>query len=91
MPCCGQQRGQFNGPAIPRNAEPAAPRPERYAAAYFEYVGKTALTAIGPVTGARYRFERPGARVAVDPRDRRSLAAVPNLRQVVSFPQAWQG
>jgi hypothetical protein len=48
----------------------------------FEYVGPTGLTAIGGVSGRRYRFDRPGARVIVDPRDRPSLAAVPNLRQV---------
>ena len=29
-----------------------------------------------------WRFEMPGAIVAVDPRDRRALVAVPNLRQV---------
>ncbi len=39
------------------------------------------MTVIGPISGIRYRFEGPGARLEVDPRDRRSLAAVPNLRQ----------
>lgn len=46
----------------------------------FEYVGTTALTVIGPASGRRYRFERPGARVIVDPRDRAALEAVPQLR-----------
>jgi hypothetical protein len=49
----------------------------------FEYVGRTGLTVAGPVSGRRYRFEETGARVAVDPRDRPALAAVPMLRQVV--------
>jgi hypothetical protein len=40
------------------------------------------LTAVGPVTGRRYRFERPRARVAVDSRDAAAMAAVPSLRQV---------
>jgi hypothetical protein len=46
----------------------------------FEYVGATALTVIGPASGLRYRFDRPGARLAVDPRDRLALEAVPLLR-----------
>ncbi len=57
------------------------PRQHRYQVC-FEYVGRTALTAIGGATGRRYRFEGPGARVVVDPRDRPSLAQVPTLRQV---------
>jgi hypothetical protein len=50
--------------------------------AYFRYVGETALTVTGGVTGARYYFGRPGAVVPVDARDRRSIAAVPVVRQV---------
>jgi len=46
----------------------------------FEYVGATALTVIGPASGLRYRFERGGARLAVDPRDRAALERVPLLR-----------
>jgi len=42
------------------------------------------MTAVGPVTGRRYRFERPRARVAVDGRDAAGLAAVPHLRPVRS-------
>jgi hypothetical protein len=36
----------------------------------------------GPVSGRRYRFETPGSRLVVDPRDKASMAAIPNLRQV---------
>jgi hypothetical protein len=50
--------------------------------AIFEYTGVTALTAVGRVTGKRYRFGAPGARLEVDYRDRASLAAVPALRAV---------
>jgi hypothetical protein len=49
----------------------------------FEYVGRTALTVAGPASGRVYRFERTGSRVEVDLRDRRSLAAIPLLRQIV--------
>jgi hypothetical protein len=55
-----------------------------YPTVVFEYIGKTALTAIGPVSGRHYRFSRPGAVLAVDPRDSASLAAVPNLRKKLS-------
>lgn len=51
-------------------------------AAWFQYTGTTAATVTGGATGRRYRFEHPGAIVTVDARDRRSLAAVPVLRQV---------
>jgi hypothetical protein len=48
----------------------------------FEYVGATALTVFGPLTGVRYRFGHPGARLTVDSRDAAALAAVPNLTKV---------
>jgi len=48
----------------------------------FEYAGKTGMTVQGPVTGKRYRFDKPGSRVLVDPRDSPSLSAVPHLRRV---------
>lgn len=59
-----------------------APLAIRRYAVQFEYFGKTALTAIGPISGKRYRFDRPGAVVPVDPRDRPGLARVPGLRLV---------
>jgi hypothetical protein len=47
-----------------------------------EYVGSGALKALGHRTGRRYCFGGPGARVAVDVRDRPALAAVASLREV---------
>ncbi len=47
-----------------------------------EYVGSGALKALGRQTGRRYCFGGPGARLAVDLRDRPALAAVANLREV---------
>jgi len=64
----------------------AAMQPSRSALqsrVFFEYMGKTGMTVTGPVTGKRYRFEGSGSRVEVDLRDRRPLAAVPQLRQCV--------
>ena len=48
----------------------------------FQLVGPRAVTVFGPLTRNQYRFAAPGARVAVDPRDARSIDGVPNLRRV---------
>ena len=79
---CGNRRVtpwiDASRPAEPAPA-PRAPRPY-----YFQYIGKTALTAVGGVTGHRYRFPAPGALLAVDERDAPSFAAIPNLRRAPS-------
>jgi hypothetical protein len=41
------------------------------------------MTVFGPQTRIRYRFPGPGARVAVDPRDARSMEGVPHVRRVM--------
>jgi hypothetical protein len=87
MSCCGKKREQMRpaiqGRPVTRLTSGAAFRPSSvsHQVAAFEYVGKTALTAIGPVSGRHYRFSHPGAIVEVDLRDSASLATVPNLRQ----------
>jgi hypothetical protein len=48
----------------------------------FQYVGATAVTIVGPMTGARYRFERPGSELQVDPRDCPALSRLPVLKPV---------
>jgi hypothetical protein len=48
----------------------------------FEYLGRTGLTVKGSMTGRQYRFDKPGARVQVDPRDRPSILAIPLLKPV---------
>jgi hypothetical protein len=88
MSCCGNKRanlqaqsalgnrlGAPGGRPFPQSAMPVR--------VVFEYVGGVPIGVIGPVSGNRYRFQGAGARVEVDPRDRRSLAATPGLRQVV--------
>jgi hypothetical protein len=65
--------------AVPRLVSTVPGRPLR-----FEYMGRSAVTVISPVTGKRYRFEHGGARMEADPRDRSLLAAVPGLRQILS-------
>lgn len=73
MSCCGQQRRAFSAEAF---------RSPSSDYAYFQYTGRTGLTVRAPNTGSRYRFDKPGSTVAVDPQDRRALAAVPQLTQV---------
>ncbi|MGI9508720.1 MAG: hypothetical protein ACR2QJ_05150 [Geminicoccaceae bacterium] len=50
--------------------------------AYFQYLGDRGLTVIGPISGKQYRFGYPGAVMAVDPRDRRSLIGIDHLKQM---------
>jgi hypothetical protein len=57
----------------------------------FLYVGARAITVIGPVSRNQYRFMGPGARVAIDPRDARSVDGVPNLRRVARPANRFEG
>jgi len=82
MGCCGKTRQAL--PVENNQVRPTTYTPPSPTFQYFEYMGKTALTAIGVATGARYRFASPGARVAVDSRDAPSMSAVPNLRRTKS-------
>lgn len=86
MSCCGQRRAAWSGALPERPASPPLPgaQPGRTAVRLmFEYVGSgAAFTVESPRSGRRYRFERTGARLEIDPRDRPMLAALPQLRQV---------
>lgn len=87
MGCCGEKRAQFQAQRTPDEriaAPPGRPFPPSAmpVKVIFEYNGRVPLIVIGPVSGKRYRFEGTGARVEVNPRDRRSLAATPRLQQV---------
>ena len=91
MACCGQKRIQIALRNIPVRQEisRAAPayfersQPQAQAPIVaFQYTGRSALTAIGLISGRQYRFAHPGAVLQVDPRDRASLGTVPHLRQV---------
>jgi hypothetical protein len=83
MPCCGDARRQLGPVAKPKSATEQSAIMRRFAVE-FEYTGATALTVVGSVSGRRYRFNDPGARVVIDPRDRPSLARVPRLREVTT-------
>ena len=82
MACCGRTRAQlFAMGTNPIAREAPATAAHRYSV-QFEYIGKTAMTAIGPASGRRYRFDRPGTVITIDPRDRPGLAQVSGLRLV---------
>jgi len=81
MPCCGGKRKQLHASPI-SPLGPEAARVESRDSVLFEYTGRTALTVLGPVTGKRYRFARPGHEVGVDPRDVPAMAGVPNLKRL---------
>lgn len=72
--CCGRSTVPVVSVAAPApDGKGAGPR--------FEYIGKTALTVVSPVTGKKYRFPQSGARVEVDARDRPWMTFVPNLKR----------
>lgn len=48
----------------------------------FQYVGRTSLMVVGPLTGRKYRFAETGAVVSIDNRDAPSMLAVPGLKRV---------
>jgi hypothetical protein len=52
------------------------------ASVFFKYLGRTAISVVGPVTGRRYQLAGHAATAAVDPRDAPSVAAVPHLVRV---------
>ena len=88
MPCCNKQRQQYHigaattRPSATSDVAPSAAPRLRDTVAFFQYTGGTGLTVAGPVTGRRYRFDVPGAIVAVDLMDRAAVAGVPGLKQV---------
>jgi hypothetical protein len=79
MGCCGKIRQTL--PVENVEARPITFIPPSPTFQYFEYTGKTALTAVGVATGVRYRFANQGALVAVDSRDAASMVGVPNVRR----------
>lgn len=86
MPCCASGLRQLiaaTGSArLEQTPTTGNPRAPAQAGMRFVYEGETALTVVGRVTGRRYRFSYPGAQLAIDPRDVKSVGRVPVLRRV---------
>lgn len=77
MSCCGQARAKAMMEAKQRLAQPVQPH-----SVFFEYIGQTSLSVIGPATRTTYRFAAPGVRVPVDFRDATAFGAIRVLRRV---------
>jgi hypothetical protein len=67
MPCCGGSARNVNHGSGPT---------------LFEYSGEKPMTLFGRVTGVRYHFPGPGARVPVDARDAPAFEVVEGLDAV---------
>ena len=82
--CCGRNRVQLiTRPAPPKTGPTTSAGAHKPPSTIsFVYTGNAALTVTGPISGLEYRFDRPGARVEVDWRDRILLASVRQLRQI---------
>lgn len=82
MSCCGGGR-RSTGPVVGSSTPSRTPAPTaRPTLAVFRYEGNVPITVVGPVTGAKYRFESLGAELAVDMRDRYAVRKVPRLREL---------
>ena len=79
MACCGQRRAMAsNG----RLADGGVSRRTASREALYEYTGTASMTVSGPVSRTTYRFDGPGAKVQIDPRDLASMAGLPDLRRL---------
>lgn len=83
MSCCGEKRAQLlktteAGRVLQREKWTSSKhQPTGNTPVHFQYIGKKKLTVIGRETHRLYRFDRPGAVVALDKRDQHALEAVP--------------
>jgi len=81
---CGSKRTAFSKETHTDsiNTKIKIPAPTPRVSASFEYIGKTALTIIGNVTGTRYRFSSTGNRQNIDQRDIPGIMTIPVLKKV---------
>lgn len=79
---CGSKRSQLNQQGNVSSVQTKTPSTTQQTTnSIFEYIGKTALTVVGNITGRTYRFNRPGDLQSIDPRDAAGMLAVPVLRR----------
>lgn len=80
MACCGQRRAMVSSNGRLADAGPARRAVSREAV--YQYTGSTGMTVLGSASGKIYRFDRPGTRVQIDPRDVAAMAGLPDLRRL---------
>ena len=82
---CGSKRKNYQQQVKSNNVTtPISNQSPAHVPVSFEYMGKTALTVFGRVTGLKYRFSGPSVRLNIDPRDIPGLEKVPVLRQTAT-------
>ena len=83
MACCGNKRSSWaqasvqpvSGPVYAQNGKKMWPD------ILFEYIGSTALSVTGTITGATYRFAGQGSVLVIDYRDAAGMMGIPVLRK----------
>jgi hypothetical protein len=85
--CCGRNNNQRSAQHSVPGRAPAPGAAGLHSHAFqsgplFQYIGSTALTVMGPISGALYRFQRTGSWLHVDPRDRAGLMRIPVLKAI---------
>jgi hypothetical protein len=80
---CGRKRTAYSQQSPSANVNTKMNIPvQTQAYATFEYIGKTALTVIGNVTGIQYRFNFPGSKLNINSRDIQGLISIPVLKRL---------
>lgn len=79
MACCGHRRATIDTSGTAAAAKRPPPKPR---VVLYQYTGPTSMMVAGRMSGAKYQFAGPGAKVQIDLRDAPSLAALPNLRRL---------
>lgn len=89
MSCCGKKRNEFAGSHTYNTASTTSVLLQKmWDDVLFEYIGNTALTAKGSITGRTYRFNFKNDQQFVDYRDASGMMAVPVLRKVKQNKEA---
>ena len=81
---CGSKRESFSAqaPAVAKREAIQKPAEKMWPDINFVYTGQSALSAIGAITGKRYRFNGAGGSQLIDYRDAPSMMKVPVLKRV---------
>jgi len=84
MACCGKKRNEFLHNQSMHHQANNSTMGESMGNRYvqFEYTGFTGLTAIGSITGKRYRFAQKGDAQPVDYRDVPAMMGIAVLRKL---------